>query len=41
MLIGCTEEDHQLGEVIAPSNIEITTRIQGQNADNPNGDGSE
>lgn len=37
---GCQEEDYSFGEIITPSNIQITTEIIGADASNPNGDGS-
>lgn len=36
----CTKKDYSLGDLTAPSNIAINTEIAGQNAANPNGDGS-
>jgi hypothetical protein len=36
----CTEQDFTLGELTAPSNIVIDTEIMGQDANNPDGDGS-
>jgi hypothetical protein len=36
----CQENDYQFGEITAPSNINITAEIVGQDADNPFGDGS-
>lgn len=33
-------DEHSFGEIIAPSNVQITADIEGQDADNPNGDGS-
>lgn len=36
----CTEQDFTLGDLTAPSNIVIDTEIIGQDANNPNGDGS-
>ena len=33
-------DEHSFGEIIAPSNVQITANIVGQDADNPNGDGS-
>jgi hypothetical protein len=38
--VGCQENDYTFGEIIAPSNIQITAEIVGADADNPNGDGS-
>ncbi len=41
VLIGCEEDkDYEFGDIIAPSNINITIDILGQDANNPNGDGS-
>jgi hypothetical protein len=40
ILAGCQENDYSFGEIIAPSNIEITAEIVGADANNPNGDGS-
>ena len=37
---GCQENDYSFGEIIAPSNIEITAEIVGADANNPYGDGS-
>lgn len=36
----CQENDYSFGEIIAPSNIQITAEIVGADAANPNGDGS-
>ena len=33
-------DEHSFGEIIAPSNVQITANVVGQDADNPNGDGS-
>ena len=33
-------DEHSFGEIIAPTNIQISANIIGQDADNPNGDGS-
>lgn len=38
--LGCQENDYSFGEIIAPSNIQITAEIVGADADNPNGDGT-
>lgn len=38
--LGCQENDYSFGEIISPSNINITTDIVGLDATNPNGDGS-
>lgn len=40
LLIGCQDEDQVFGDIIAPSNIQITADIVGADATNPNGDGS-
>lgn len=37
---GCQENDYSFGEIITPSNIQITAEIVGVDANNPNGDGS-
>lgn len=39
-LLGCEEEKYELGDLNAPTNLVITTEIVGQNAANPNGNGS-
>ena len=39
-LIGCQEDDYSFGEIIAPSNIQISSEIVGVDEANPNGDGS-
>jgi hypothetical protein len=36
----CQENDYSFGEIIAPSNIQITAEIVGADSNNPNGDGS-
>ena len=38
--LGCQENDYSFGDIITPSNIEITSEIVGVDATNPNGDGS-
>ncbi|MGB8705847.1 MAG: hypothetical protein WCD31_12525 [Gillisia sp.] len=40
MLGSCTTENYSLGQLTPPSNVVINTQIVGQDADNPNGDGS-
>ncbi|MGC4039462.1 MAG: hypothetical protein QM710_01330 [Flavobacterium sp.] len=40
LFTGCQEDDYSLGELKAPTNLVITTSITGQDAANPNGDGS-
>lgn len=37
---GCQDNDYSFGEIITPSNIQITAEIVGADANNPNGDGS-
>jgi hypothetical protein len=36
----CTKQEYSLGDLTAPSNIVITTEVVGQDANNPDGDGS-
>jgi hypothetical protein len=38
--VSCQDEDFTLGEITAPSNIQIEVDIVGVDANNPNGDGS-
>lgn len=38
--LSCEKEEYSLGDLKAPSELTITTTIAGQNAQNPNGDGS-
>lgn len=40
VFLGCQENDYTFGEIIAPSNIQITADVVGTDADNPNGDGT-
>jgi len=41
LMIGCSENDnYQLGQIVAPTNLQITAEIVGQDDDNPNGDGT-
>lgn len=41
IMVGCSEEvNYELGEIVAPSNLQISANIVGQDTDNPNGDGS-
>ena len=37
---GCQENEYSFGEIVTPSNIQITAEIVGADAANPNGDGS-
>ncbi|WP_452222697.1 glycoside hydrolase family 16 protein [Lacinutrix chionoecetis] len=39
-VLACQDEDQTFGEINAPTNITVTTNIIGQDAANPNGDGS-
>ena len=36
----CQEDDHEFGDIIPPSNLNITAEIIGQDNANPDGDGS-
>ncbi len=36
----CEENDYEFGDIVTPSSIEITAEVVGQDATNPNGDGS-
>jgi len=40
LLYSCQEEDYSFGEIITPSNIQVTAEIAGADAANPNGDGT-
>ncbi|WP_289044495.1 glycoside hydrolase family 16 protein [uncultured Olleya sp.] len=40
LIFACQEEDQTFGEIVAPSNLVVTATIVGQDASNPNGDGS-
>ena len=39
-LYSCQEDDYSFGDIITPSNIQITAEIAGADAANPNGDGT-
>ncbi len=39
LFLGC-EENNSFGDLTTPENLEVTVEIIGQNAENPNGDGS-
>lgn len=39
-LTSCQEDDYQVGDIIAPTNINIVPTIVGADTNNPNGDGS-
>lgn len=40
LFVACQKEDYSLGELNAPTNLTINTVVVGQDASNPNGDGS-
>lgn len=40
IITGCQEEDQEFGDITAPSNLVLNITIQGQDENNPNGDGS-
>jgi hypothetical protein len=40
MVVSCDEETYEFGDVISPSNIQLTAVIEGADASNPTGDGS-
>ena len=40
IFIGCQDDDPTLGEFTTPTNLQVTAEIVGQDANNPNGDGS-
>jgi hypothetical protein len=40
LLVSCEEETYEFGDIIAPSNIEVSVEIIGADASNPYGDGS-
>lgn len=40
LLTACEQESYEFGDIINPSNIELSAEIVGANAENPNGDGS-
>lgn len=39
-MVGCKKETYEFGQIVAPSNLTLTTKIKGQDAANPYGDGS-
>ena len=39
-LISCEDEDYEFGDLIAPSNLEVSATITGVDSNNPYGDGS-
>jgi len=40
IIISCQKDNHELGALIAPTNVAFTFEIVGADAENPNGDGS-
>ncbi len=40
LILGCQEDDASVGDIIAPSNIQLNAEVLGIDNDNPNGDGS-
>lgn len=40
ILVGCSSEDYEMGELAAPSNVVVNTEIVGQSDEDPYGDGS-
>ena len=40
LFTGCQEEDKEFGDLIAPTNINLSYEVLGQDDENPNGDGS-
>jgi hypothetical protein len=40
LIVGCQDDDQEFGEIMAPTNIDITAEIVGADSENPNGDGS-
>ena len=39
-IVACEQEEYAFGDLTAPSNLQIEATVAGQNADNPDGDGS-
>ena len=39
-LVSCEDKDYEFGDIVAPSDIQVTAEIVGQDTDNPYGDGS-
>ncbi|MCA1760465.1 MAG: PKD domain-containing protein, partial [Bacteroidales bacterium] len=37
---GCEEDNYELGELITPTNVDVTFEVVGADGENPNGDGS-
>ena len=40
LVVGCEGNDNEFGDITAPTRLEVNTEIQGQDADNPYGDGN-
>ena len=40
LTVSCQDDDETVGDIITPSNLQVTAVIVGQDASNPNGDGS-
>ncbi len=40
LLSGCKQTDYSMGDLTAPTDLQITTEVVGQDATHPNGDGS-
>ena len=40
IIMSCQDDDKSFGEIIAPTNLVVTTEVVGQDTSNPNGDGS-
>lgn len=40
IMVNCEKEDPSVGEIIAPTNISVSTVVVGQDAENPYGDGT-
>lgn len=40
LFTSCEENKYEVGKLVAPSNLNVTVEIVGQDADNPNGDGT-
>jgi hypothetical protein len=36
----CQDDDIEFGDITVPNNLVVTVELQGQDVDNPNGDGS-
>ena len=40
LTVSCQDDEATVGDFLTPTNLEVTAVIVGQDADNPNGDGS-